>query len=203
MSKQNQGFRKIRSQSTSCAIARAQVKSTASLSSVDDGVASSLTPAQPGFDFNAAGENASCGEFAGSAIGNRIQFANAADLDSADFGRAAVAVRKPITFARQLAAAPLRLKLASGLSLTSRAYVRFRGIIHGLAKRFLHRQARCHKLQLLEIQQLGEKRFIAMVRVGKQKFLIGGAAASVSLLAEIDSRKTTVISPRPLDQETA
>jgi hypothetical protein len=42
-----------------------------------------------------------------------------------------------------------------------------------------------------------------MVRVGKQKFLIGGAATSVALLAEIDSRKTTFVSPRPLDRETA
>jgi flagellar biogenesis protein FliO len=72
-----------------------------------------------------------------------------------------------------------------------------------LAKQFLQRRGRIHKLQLLEIQQLGEKRFIAMVCVGKQKFLIGGAATSVALLAEIDSRKTTFVSPCPLDRETA
>jgi flagellar biogenesis protein FliO len=59
------------------------------------------------------------------------------------------------------------------------------------------------KLELLETQQLGEKRFVAIVRVGKQKFLIGGASSSVSLLAEVDSQKTTIMVPRPFDQETA
>ena len=53
------------------------------------------------------------------------------------------------------------------------------------------------------LQQLGEKRFVAIVRVGKQKFLIGGAAASVSLLAEIQAQRATVIAPRPLGQERA
>jgi len=59
------------------------------------------------------------------------------------------------------------------------------------------------KLQLMELQQLGEKRFVAIVRVGKQKFLIGGAATSVNLLAEIDARRATPIAPRPLGQERA
>jgi hypothetical protein len=62
---------------------------------------------------------------------------------------------------------------------------------------------RKRKLQLLEIQQLGEKRFVGIVRVGRQKFLIGGAATSVSLLAEIHAQGATVIAPRPLDQERA
>lgn len=59
------------------------------------------------------------------------------------------------------------------------------------------------KLQLLELQQLGEKRFVAIVRVGKQKFLIGGAATSVNLLAEIEAQRAKVIAPRPLGQERA
>jgi len=65
------------------------------------------------------------------------------------------------------------------------------------------RTQRRRKLQLLELQQLGEKRFVAIVRVGKQKFLIGGAATSVSLLAEIDAQRANVIAPRPLGQERA
>jgi flagellar biogenesis protein FliO len=72
-----------------------------------------------------------------------------------------------------------------------------------LARPLLKRSYRRRKLQLLEMQQLGEKRFVAIVRVGKQKFLIGGAASSVSLLAEIGSLKATVLAPRPLSQETA
>lgn len=67
----------------------------------------------------------------------------------------------------------------------------------------LQPRKRSRKLQLLEMQQLGEKRFVAIVRVGQQKFLIGGAASSVLLLAEIGSRKTTVLPPRPLNQERA
>lgn len=58
------------------------------------------------------------------------------------------------------------------------------------------------KLKLLEMQQLGEKRFVAVVRAGNQKFLIGGSAASVSLLAEIEPRRASVIAPRS-GQESA
>jgi hypothetical protein len=75
--------------------------------------------------------------------------------------------------------------------------------IQRLAKRFLHRRATRRKLQLLEIQQLGEKRFVAIVRVGKQRFLIGGAATSVSLLAEINPHSAPAIASRALGQESA
>lgn len=182
MSKQDRGNRKARSR----------------------GVISSRKTVQPGFDFDGILQPGTRDKFAGSAGVNRIQLASAADLDLAVSGQAVAAVRNPIAFARRLAGMPVRLhKTASGHLLLARAYARLRGIIQHLSKQLLHRQSRSHKLQLLEIQQLGEKRFIAMVRVGKQKFLIGGAATSVSLLAEIDAHKTTVISPRPLDQETA
>jgi flagellar biogenesis protein FliO len=69
--------------------------------------------------------------------------------------------------------------------------------------KLLNRKRRRRKLQLLEMQQLGEKRFVAIMRVGRQKFLIGGAASSVLLLAEIGPNKTTVLAPRPLNQESA
>lgn len=62
---------------------------------------------------------------------------------------------------------------------------------------------RRRKLQLLEMQQLGEKRFVAIVQIGKQKFLIGGASSSVSLLAEIDARHAKAIAPRPVEPEEA
>lgn len=64
------------------------------------------------------------------------------------------------------------------------------------------RQAR-RSLSLLEIQQLGDKRFVAVIRVGRQKFLVGGAQGSVSLLAELDSQRTKIGAPHPLAQETA
>jgi hypothetical protein len=74
------------------------------------------------------------------------------------------------------------------------------GQLNGLLRK---QRRRPRKLQLLELQQLGEKRFVAIVRVGKQKFLIGGAATSVSLLAEIEAQRAKVIAPRPLGQERA
>jgi hypothetical protein len=57
------------------------------------------------------------------------------------------------------------------------------------------------KLQVLETQPLGEKRFISLVSVGQQKFLIGSAPNSIALLAEIATRRTTAISQR-LRQES-
>jgi hypothetical protein len=58
------------------------------------------------------------------------------------------------------------------------------------------------KLELQEIQQLGEKRFVALVRAGNHRFLIAGAATSVSLLAEIGAPRASAIPPR-LAQESA
>jgi len=69
--------------------------------------------------------------------------------------------------------------------------------------KLLQRKRRRNKLQLLEMQQLGEKRFVAIVRVGRQKFLIGGSSSSVLLLAEIGLHKTTALLPSPLSRESA
>jgi flagellar biogenesis protein FliO len=65
------------------------------------------------------------------------------------------------------------------------------------------KQRRDRKLELLEVQQLGEKRFLAIVRVDKQQYLIGGGAASVLLLAELGPGANRVLSPRPFSQERA
>ena len=58
-------------------------------------------------------------------------------------------------------------------------------------------------LQLVEMQSLGEKRFVAVLRVGGQRFLIGGAAGSVQMLGEVGETATTAIPPRPLRREKA
>ncbi len=111
---------------------------------------------------------------------------------------------KPIAFARQLnAASGHRPAIAPRPRLSDRLSPLFIRGLRWLTAHFLQRRRRRRKLQLLEIQQLGEKRFVAIVRVGKQKFLIGGAATSVSLLAEINAQRATVITPRPLGQESA
>ena len=43
------------------------------------------------------------------------------------------------------------------------------------------------QLRVCETVSLGEKRFVALVQVENQKFLIGGGASSVSLLAELEN----------------
>jgi hypothetical protein len=190
MSKQNHGNRKTRRHHASTTIGLAAVEASENPNPIHDVPASSRKTSQPGYDFDAEQQPISDDKFADPALPAP--------------GKTVAAVRSPITFVRRLATAPLRRRAkASASPLPARIYAWFRGIVQRLAKQLLRRRGRCRKVQLLEIQQLGEKRFIAMVRVGKQKFLIGGAATSVSLLAEIDSRKTTIIAPRPLDRETA
>jgi len=43
------------------------------------------------------------------------------------------------------------------------------------------------RLNLCESVSLGEKRFLALVQVDGQRFLVGGAAGSVSLLAQLEA----------------
>jgi len=117
-------------------------------------------------------------------------------------GSPAHGARRTIVFSREPLAAPVPF-LAAASSMAARVCNIILQSMQRLARPLLKRSYRRRKLQLLEMQQLGEKRFVAIVRVGKQKFLIGGAASSVSLLAEIGSLKATVLAPRPLSQETA
>ena len=46
-------------------------------------------------------------------------------------------------------------------------------------------QTRSRRLQVQETVQLGEKRFVAILRVDGEQFLIGGSAAAISLLASL------------------
>ena len=47
-------------------------------------------------------------------------------------------------------------------------------------------QLASRRLLLCETVSLGEKRFLAIVKVDGQQFLVGGAAASVSMLAQLN-----------------
>lgn len=94
--------------------------------------------------------------------------------------------RKPLAFERQLAAAQQTATYAPSRLAT--LYARCLRSIQQIRQRLLKRRGR-RKLDLLEIQQLGEKRFIAIIRVDKQRFLIAGAAGSVSLLAEFTPQR--------------
>lgn len=92
---------------------------------------------------------------------------------------------------------------AATSSRAARLFHQLLVLLMRLAKPFVQERGSLRNLQLLEIQQLGEKRFVGIVRVGNQKFLIGGAASSVTLLAVVGADKTRVITPRRLNQESA
>lgn len=49
-------------------------------------------------------------------------------------------------------------------------------------------KATSRELRVSEIKQLGDKRFIAVVEVGAERFLIGAAGSSVSLLSTLSPR---------------
>lgn len=44
-------------------------------------------------------------------------------------------------------------------------------------------------MHLCETLSLGDRRFLALVKVGEQKFLVGAAGHSISLLTELPSRQ--------------
>lgn len=112
--------------------------------------------------------------------------------------------REPLSPVSEALSFPRQCKTFPGLvkALAARFCAIFIPAVQRLTCQFFKRPRR-RQLQLLEIQQLGDKRFVAIVRFGKQKFLIGGAAASVSLLAEIHTQRVAVIAPRPLGPESA
>jgi hypothetical protein len=45
------------------------------------------------------------------------------------------------------------------------------------------------RLRLVETLSLGEKRFVSIVKVDGEQFLLGGSASSLTLLAKLDGRK--------------
>jgi hypothetical protein len=49
-------------------------------------------------------------------------------------------------------------------------------------------QLRSKRMTLCETVSLGEKRFLAIVKVDGEQFLVGGAAGSVSLLTQLNAR---------------
>jgi flagellar biogenesis protein FliO len=53
-------------------------------------------------------------------------------------------------------------------------------------------------LRICETVSLGEKRFVAVVQVNEERFLIGGSASAVSLLTRLPETKTFAAA---LDQE--
>jgi flagellar biogenesis protein FliO len=53
-------------------------------------------------------------------------------------------------------------------------------------RRRLRSQRRPQSLRVCNVTSLGEKRFVAIVQYGRRRFLVGGGAGAVSLLAKLD-----------------
>jgi|GEM_PF-1734506 flagellar biogenesis protein FliO len=73
----------------------------------------------------------------------------------------------------------------TGSKLGIQAFAKLFEHLRTLGRGLTNRQAR--EMRLCETLPLGEKRFLALVMIGERKLLIGGAANSVSLLAECPS----------------
>lgn len=56
-------------------------------------------------------------------------------------------------------------------------------------------------MQLCETLSLGDRRFLALVRVGEQKFLVGAAGSSISMLAQLSSSQDTQIRLRKVEDD--
>jgi flagellar biogenesis protein FliO len=52
-----------------------------------------------------------------------------------------------------------------------------------------------HSLRVCEVASLGEKRFVAVVQYGRGRFLVGGAAGSVSLLSRLGREDSPTAPP--------
>lgn len=59
------------------------------------------------------------------------------------------------------------------------------------------------RMQLLETLTLGEKRFVAVIQVDQQKFMIGGAANSVTLLTPLQSPVPGPMARNPFGTQSA
>jgi flagellar biogenesis protein FliO len=57
-----------------------------------------------------------------------------------------------------------------------------------------YEQTATKRLRVVETVSLGEKRFVALVSVEGRQFLIGGGAASVSILAQLGETSDPAIS---------
>jgi flagellar biogenesis protein FliO len=66
-----------------------------------------------------------------------------------------------------------------------RTWTAFKWITHRVKVRQAHKS-----LRVCENISLGEKRFVAVVQVDDERFLIGGSAGSVSLLSRLQEAKT-------------
>lgn len=97
-----------------------------------------------------------------------------------------------------LAAGPLHdvrgLRTVRSLQLLTDLLGRFTSVVRGLlsetspvSKGMRRLGGRGRRLQVSETVQLGEKRFVAILRVDGEQFLIGGGATGVSLLATLSN----------------
>ena len=99
---------------------------------------------------------------------------------------------RPEPGARERAASALNLRTVHSLRSLAHLLRHVRRLARSLAdstspvsKGMRRLQGRGRRLQIAETVQLGEKRFVAILRVDGEQFLIGGSATGVSLLASL------------------
>jgi flagellar biogenesis protein FliO len=82
-----------------------------------------------------------------------------------------------------------RRQFPSGIPALRMLVNRLASALSWILKRLKVQQAR-KSLRLCENLSLGEKRFVAVVQVDGERFLIGGSSSSVSLLTRLPESKT-------------
>ncbi len=96
-----------------------------------------------------------------------------ADLENADIEPAAMAQSQPVAVKESPAPQP------PGFMSSLAAWLR---------NQFLARQSK-KRLRVCETVSLGEKRFVAVIQVDGEQFLVGGAAGSVATLARLEPQQ--------------
>ena len=93
---------------------------------------------------------------------------------------------------RTLAAGPGRVAISSETdwgSAVQTLLMQIWSALQWIVQRVKVQQAR-KNLRVCETVSLGEKRFVAVIQVDEERFLIGGSSGSVSLLTRLQEGKT-------------
>ena len=92
---------------------------------------------------------------------------------------------------------PPDVPLPRPLSRGNNYFLDLLALIESLARKIQVRQKK-KRLRICESVPLGDKRFVAVIQVDNQQFLLGGSANSISLLAQLEkpAEFTSVLNAR-------
>ncbi len=106
---------------------------------------------------------------------------------------------EPLQATQETSRSPLRVGNWNQTLLGRTWRVKTWNALKWILQRAKAQQAR-KNLRVCETVSLGEKRFVAVVQVDEERFLIGGSSSAVSLLTRLQETKTFAAA---LDQEAA